>query len=176
VVPIHVPTLRERREDIPELIDFFLNKINREMGTSITALSTEARDLLIRHNWPGNVRELENTLTRAAVLASGPTLMPRDLALATQEPPPVAYAEMSLEDVVRMKLKEYFRQTGEVQPSDLYTLIIERIERPLIELTLERTNGNQLQAATILGINRNTLRKKISLLKITPRRSPEEPD
>jgi len=170
VVPLYVPPLRERREDIPELIDFFLNKINREMGTSISALSTEARDLLIRHNWPGNVRELENTLTRAAVLAAGPTLMPRDLALATQEPPPAAYAEMSLEEVVRMKLKEYFRQTGDVQPSDLYSLIMERIERPLIELTLERTNGNQLQAATILGINRNTLRKKISLLKIDPRR------
>jgi two-component system nitrogen regulation response regulator GlnG len=176
VVPIHVPPLRERREDIPELIDFFLDKINREMGTSIAALSTEARDLLTRHNWPGNVRELENTLTRAAVLAAGPTLMPRDLALATQEPPPAAYAEMSLEDVVRMKLKEYFRQTGDVQPSDLYSLIMERIERPLIELTLERTNGNQLQAATILGINRNTLRKKISLLKITPRRAAEKSD
>jgi two-component system nitrogen regulation response regulator GlnG len=176
VVPIHVPPLRERGEDISELIDFFLNKINTEMGTSITALSSEARDLLLRHNWPGNVRELENTLIRAAVLASGPTLMPRDLALATQEPAPAAYAEMSLEDIVRMKLQEYFRQTGEVQPSDLYSLIMERIERPLIELTLERTNGNQLQAATILGINRNTLRKKISLLKITPRRTPEKPD
>jgi two-component system nitrogen regulation response regulator GlnG len=176
VVPIQVPPLRERREDISELIDFFLNKINREMGTSITALSTEARDLLIRHNWPGNVRELENTLTRAAVLAAGQTLMPRDLALATQEPPPAAYADMSLEDVVRMKLKEYFRQTGEVQPSDLYSLIMERIERPLIELTLERTSGNQLHAATILGINRNTLRKKISLLKINPRRTAEKSD
>jgi two-component system nitrogen regulation response regulator GlnG len=176
VVPIHVPPLRERGEDISELIDFFLNKINTEMGTSITALSSEARDLLLRHNWPGNVRELENTLIRAAVLASGPTLMPRDLALATQEPAPAAYAEMSLEDVVRMKLQEYFSQTGEVQPSDLYSLIMERIERPLIELTLERTNGNQLQAATILGINRNTLRKKISLLKIAPRRTSERPD
>jgi two-component system nitrogen regulation response regulator GlnG len=176
VVPIHVPPLRERGEDISELIDFFHNKINTEMGTSITALSSEARDLLLRHNWPGNVRELENTLIRAAVLASGSTLMPRDLALATQEPAPAAYAEMSLEDVVRMKLQEYFRQTGDVQPSDLYSLIMERIERPLIELTLERTNGNQLQAATILGINRNTLRKKISLLKITPRRTPEKPD
>ena len=86
VVPIQVPPLRERRSDIPELIAFFLAKINREMGTSIAALSPDARDLLIRHNWPGNVRELENTLVRAAVLAAGPTLMPRDLALATQEP------------------------------------------------------------------------------------------
>ena len=116
------------------------------------------------------MRELENTLIRASVLAAGPTLMPRDFALATQEPTPATYGDMSLEEIVRLKLKEYFRQTGDVEPSDLYALIIERIERPLIELTLERTGGNQLQAAAILGINRNTLRKKIAALKITPRR------
>ncbi|MGH7786292.1 MAG: sigma-54-dependent transcriptional regulator [Candidatus Binatia bacterium] len=171
VVPMQVPPLRERRSDIPELINFFLAKINKEMGTTISALSAEARELLVRHNWPGNVRELENTLVRAAVLAAGPTLMPRDLALATQEPTPAVYGDMSLEEIVRLKLKEYFRQTGDVEPSDLYALIIERIERPLIELTLERTGGNQLQAAAILGINRNTLRKKIAALKITPRRA-----
>jgi two-component system nitrogen regulation response regulator GlnG len=170
VVPVLVPPLRERRSDIPALIDFFLDKVNREMGTKVAALSPDARELLVRHNWPGNVRELENTLVRAAVLASGMTLMPRDLALATQEPAPAVYGDLSLEDIVRLKLKEYFRQAGGVEPSDLYALIIERIERPLIELTLERTGGNQLQAAAILGINRNTLRKKIAALKITPRR------
>ena len=125
--------------------------------------------MLVRHNWPGNVRELENTLVRAAVLAAGPTLMPRDLALAAQEPTAGdAYGDMSLEDIVRLKLKEYFRQTGDVEPSDLYALIIERVERPLIELTLERTGGNQLQAAAILGINRNTLRKKIARAEDQP--------
>ena len=170
VVPVQVPPLRDRRGDIPELLTFFIDKINREMGTSITGISPEARDLLLRHNWPGNVRELENTLIRAAVLASGSTIMPRDLALAAQEPTPAMYGDMSLEEIVRLKLREYFRQTGDVEPSDLYALILERVERPLIELTLERTGGNQLQAAAILGINRNTLRKKISTLKITPRR------
>ena len=170
VVPVQVPPLRDRRSDIPELLTFFIDKINREMGTSITGISPEARDLLLRHNWPGNVRELENTLIRASVLASGSTIMPRDLALAAQEPTPAMYGDMSLEEIVRLKLREYFRQTGDVEPSDLYALILERVERPLIELTLERTGGNQLQAAAILGINRNTLRKKISTLKITPRR------
>jgi two-component system nitrogen regulation response regulator GlnG len=173
VVPILVPPLRERRSDIPELIDFFLNQINAEMGTSITAISPEARDLLLRHSWPGNVRELENTLIRAAVLAAGPTLMPRDLALAAQESPTLLPEALSLEDVIRMKLAEYFRQAGDTDPSDLHSLIVERVERPLIELTLERTRGNQLHAAAILGINRNTLRKKITTLKITvPRGAP----
>ncbi len=173
VVPITVPPLRQRRGDIPELVAYFIEKINREMGTNITGVSSEARAMLNTHSWPGNVRELENTLVRAAVLAPGPTLMPRDLALATREATVTAYDDMSLEEIVRLKLKEYFRQTRDVEPTDLYPLIIERIERPLIELTLERTQGNQLKAAALLGINRNTLHKKILQLKITPRRRVE---
>ena len=173
VVPITVPPLRQRRGDIPELVAYFIEKVNREMGTSITGVSPEAQAVLNGHDWPGNVRELENTLVRAAVLAPGPTLMPRDLALATRETTVAAYDDMSLEEVVRLKLKEYFRQTRDVEPTDLYALIMERVERPLIELTLDRTRGNQLKAASILGINRNTLHKKISELKITPKRRPE---
>ena len=170
VVPIQVPPLRQRRGDIPELVAYFIEKINREMGTQITGVSVEARAMLNDHNWPGNVRELENTLVRAAVLAPGLTLMPRDLALATRDTAVTVYDDLSLEEVVRLKLKDYFRQTHDVDPTDLYQLIMERVERPLIELTLDRTNGNQLKAAAILGINRNTLHKKISELKITPKR------
>jgi two-component system, NtrC family, nitrogen regulation response regulator GlnG len=174
VVPILVPPLRERREDIPDLISFFLEKVNRELGTTVTGVSPEARSLLAQHHWPGNVRELENTLVRAAVLAPGPTLMPRDLALAAGTTAPPAYDDLSLEDIVRLKLTEYFRQTRAVELTDLYNLILGRIERPLIELVLERANGNQLKAAAMLGINRNTLRKKITDLKIEiRRRSPE---
>ena len=115
----HVPPLRERRGDIPELVAYFLDKINREMGTHITGVSPEARAMLIAHDWPGNVRELENTLVRAAVLAPGPTLMPRDLALGdARDATATAYDDMSLEDVVRLKLKEYFRQTRDVEPTD----------------------------------------------------------
>ncbi|MBP1686292.1 MAG: two component, sigma54 specific, transcriptional regulator, Fis family [Deltaproteobacteria bacterium] len=170
VVPITVPPLRQRRGDIPDLVNYFITKINREMSTNITGISPEARAILNAHEWPGNVRELENTLVRAAVLAPGPTLMPRDLALATHEAATITHDDLSLEDVVRLKLKEYFRQTRDVELTNLYPLIMERIERPLIELTLERTQGNQLKAAALLGINRNTLHKKITQLKITPTR------
>jgi len=173
-VPISVPPLRQLRGDIPELVDYFIAKINREMGTSITGISAEARAMLNTHAWPGNVRELENTLVRAAVLAPGPTLMPRDLALATHDAAATTYDDLSLEDVVRLKLREYFRQTREIELTNLYPLIMERIERPLIELTLERTHGNQLKAAAMLGINRNTLHKKITDLKIVPKRTAEE--
>ncbi len=170
VVPITVPPLRQRRGDIPALIDYFVQKVNREADTRVAGVSAEARAALCKHDWPGNVRELENTLLRAAVLAPGPTLMPHDLALAAAEPAPARHDDLSLEEVVRLKLAEYFRQTGDVDPANLYTLIMERVERPLIELTLERTRGNQLRAASILGINRNTLHKKITDLQITPKR------
>ncbi|HVN87530.1 MAG TPA: sigma-54 dependent transcriptional regulator [Candidatus Binatia bacterium] len=170
VVPILVPPLRERREDIPELITFFIDKVNRELGTSITGVSNDAQQILVHHHWPGNVRELENTLVRAAVLAPGPTIMPHDLALAAGTAPVPSYDNLSLEDIVRHKLAEYFRQTRTVELTDLYSLILGRVERPLIELVLERAHGNQLKAAAMLGINRNTLRKKITDLKIDIKR------
>ncbi|MFQ5667117.1 MAG: nitrogen regulation protein NR(I) [Candidatus Binatia bacterium] len=170
VVPITLPPLRERRGDIPDLVAYFIDKINREMNTEITGVSEEARAMLQAYAWPGNVRELENTLVRAAVLAPGPTLMPRDLSLATPNTTVTAYDDMSLQDVVRLKLQEYFRQAHAAELTNLYARVIERVERPLIELTLEHTQGNQLKAAALLGINRNTLHKKITDLKIAPRR------
>ncbi len=170
VVPVTVPALRERRGDIPELVDYFLDKINREMGTGISGVARDTLDLLVHHDWPGNVRELENTLIRAAVLAAGSTLMPTDLALARREPAPPQGGDLQLEDLIRLRLADYFRDSS-VDPHDLYDRIIERVEKPLLELTLERTNGNQLRAAAILGINRNTLHKKITQLRIEPRRS-----
>src|SRR5581483_6935654 len=124
VVRIVVPPLRDRRGDIPELIEFFIDKVNRDLGTAIVGVSNEARDLLLRHSWPGNVRELENALLRAAVLARGRTLVGADFSL----------------------------------------------EGPLIEVVLERAGGNQVKAAEMLGINRNTLRKKITELGIEVRR------
>jgi DNA-binding NtrC family response regulator len=81
-----VPPLRDRRADIPELIDFFVDKVNRTLGTSIVGVTDEARELLIHHAWPGNVRELENTLLRAAVLARGRTLLPDDFSLSGSKP------------------------------------------------------------------------------------------
>lgn len=167
VVPITLPPLRQRREDIPELISYFIEKINREMSTSVTGVSSEAQALLVHNPWPGNVRELENALLRAAVLAPGRMLTPADLSLPTTEPTlPENFAELSLEEVVRRKLRPYFQHPSPLSLSDLHASIIGQVEKPLIELTLEYTGGNQLKAAELLGINRNTLRKKINDLKI----------
>jgi two-component system nitrogen regulation response regulator GlnG len=171
VIPIRLPALRERRGDIALLIGYFIDKINREMGLQISGVSPDAQNLLEEHSWPGNVRELENTLIRAAVLSSGPILFPKDFTL--QNKPASATLEvdqLSLEEIIRHKLTDYFRRMEGVDVDNLYSLVIERVERPLIELTLRRTKGNQIRAAQILGINRNTLRKKIADLRIELKR------
>jgi two-component system, NtrC family, nitrogen regulation response regulator GlnG len=166
--------MRQRREDIPELIAYFIEKVNQEMKTSVTGVSAEAEALLVRHPWAGNVRELENVLVRAAVLAPGRMLTPSDLSLpSTESQLPENFAELSLEETVRRKLQSYFHQSAAMPLTDLHALIIGQVEKPLIELTLEYTGGNQLKAAELLGINRNTLRKKITEFKITPKRSVE---
>lgn len=173
VIPIHLPPLRERRGDIPLLIGYFLDKINREMGLQISGVSPEAQRMLEEHSWPGNVRELENTLIRGAVLSSGPILFPRDFSLQSNPPPATLEVDqLSLEEIIRHKLEDYFRRTEGVDIDNLYTLVIERVERPLIELTLKKTRGNQIRAAQILGINRNTLRKKITDLGIEFKKDP----
>jgi two-component system nitrogen regulation response regulator GlnG len=162
-----LPPLRQRREDISELITYFLDKINRSMGTSVTGISADAQAVLLQYPWPGNIRELENVLLRASVLAPGRMLTVADLSLPqTETSVPEDVSELTLAEVVRQKLKPYFQQSSGVVPTDLYASIIEQIEKPLIELTLEYTGGNQLKAADVLGINRNTLRKKITDLKI----------
>ena len=171
VIPIVLPPLRQRRGDIAMLIGYFIEKINREMGLQISGISPEAQKALEEYSWPGNVRELENTLIRAAVLSSGPILFPKDFTLQSQTATaPLQVDTLSLEEIIRHKLEDYFRRTEGVDLDNLYALVIERVERPLIELTLKKTRWNQIRAAQLLGINRNTLRKKITDLRIELKR------
>ncbi|MBI4529132.1 MAG: sigma-54-dependent Fis family transcriptional regulator [Deltaproteobacteria bacterium] len=171
VIPIYLPPLRERKGDIPLLVAHFIEKIRRDMGAQISGVSPDALRLLEEHTWPGNVRELENTLIRAAVLSPGPILFPKDIALHPKESLAVPELDgLSLEELLHHKLEDYFRRTEGVDVDNLYSLVVERVERPLIELTLKKTGGNQIRAAQILGINRNTLRKKILELHITPKK------
>ena len=168
VVPITLPPLRQRREDIPELTTYFLDNITQEVGTSATGITPEAQALLTNYAWPGNVRELENTLLRAAVLSPGPVLTPADFSLPqTKIPLPAHLAELSFEEIVQRQLTTYLQQPALLEAGNLHAVIISQVEKPLIELVLDHTRGNQLKAAEILGINRNTLRKKMTDLKIT---------
>src|SRR5262245_40609512 len=170
VVRITVPPLRDRRADIPELIDFFIDKVNRTLGTSIVGITDEARELLVRHSWPGNVRELENTLLRAAVLARGRTLLAEDFTLSGTKAAGDGHT-LGLEDAVRRRVWELLETEGTSGAGTLYDTVLAAIERPLIALVLERVGGNQVKAAEVLGINRNTLRKKITDLGIAVRKA-----
>lgn len=173
VVPIRVPPLRQRRADIPELVRYFLRKISLELGTNVTGVSAEAMTLLLEHSWPGNVRELENTLIQAAVLAPAPILMPHDLGLGDKASGRPRGEVQSIEEHVVACLRELFEGAPPPGPRNLYAWLMKRVERPLLEFALERTGGNQLRAAALLGINRNTLHKKMSQLEIPLRRERE---
>jgi two-component system nitrogen regulation response regulator GlnG len=160
VVPMHLPSLRERREDIRVLAEHFTARYAQDLAGAPRSLADETISVLLRHKWPGNVRELENAVKRALVLGSGTVLTPEDFAFI-REPETVKRAT-TLDELVRREADtELERGSPEV-----YRSLIERVERPMIEAALARTEGNQIKAAALLGINRNTLRKKIVDLDI----------
>lgn len=162
VIPINLPPLRQRREDIPELTDYFIAKAVREMGAQTHSISAEAREKLHDYDWPGNVRELENTVLRAALLSRGAAIQADDLELVRSASKPAAVNDdASLSDLIYRRLAEMVGEDG-AEPRDLHQRIVSELEKPLIELALERARGNQVQAARILGLNRNTLRKKLA--------------
>ncbi len=167
VVPIHLVPLRERKEDIPLLVEYFLNKTCAEMECPPKQCTSDALRLLSEYSWPGNVRELENTLKRAVILSSDPLLTCEDFSgLKVREGAAGRNEELSLEALVEMKLRSSLGNLDKMESGDLYGLVLEQMERPLIRFVLEKTRGNQVKAADILGINRNTLRKKIQELDI----------
>ena len=166
VVPMHIPALRERREDIPVLAHHFIERYADELANGACFLSEEAVEVLEGCDWPGNVRELENCIKRALVLATGDVLTPDDFAFLRD--PGVRSAGPSLDGLVRSEVTEALAQGD----PDLYRTLLERVERPVLETVLRQTDGNQIRAAALLGINRNTLRKKIVELGIAlPERS-----
>jgi two-component system nitrogen regulation response regulator GlnG len=171
VVPIRLPPLRERVEDIPELVRHFLTLAFSE-GLPQKSIDGPAMERLKRHRWPGNVRELENLVRRLAALYSQEVIsidvIEAELAGApvNGEVPGIPDNE-GLAQSVERHLRGYFGSHGEaLPPSGVYDRVLREVERPLIMLTLEATRGNQIKAAQILGLNRNTLRKKIRELDI----------
>jgi two-component system nitrogen regulation response regulator GlnG len=162
VVPVEVPPLRERREDIPTLMDHFLDRYDEELTGGGHAFAQETVDALAVHEWPGNVRELENAVKRALVLASSDVLTPEDFDFLADGRRSQTAADATLAELVR---EEVDAALAEERP-EIYRSILAELERPLIETVLKKTGGNQIKAAALLGINRNTLRKKISELEI----------
>ncbi len=165
VATLRLPPLRAHVEDIPDLVHTFLLRAHRE-GLPAKAIDTAALDRLKAHRWPGNVRELENLVRRMCALYPEQMITARIVERELFEQSASAEAgetSASLSDLVRAHLTAYFAaQEGGVPPPGLYERVIEAVERPLVSLTLAATRGNQLRAADVLGLNRNTLRKKIA--------------
>jgi two-component system nitrogen regulation response regulator GlnG len=173
VVTIPLPPLRERREDLPLLVEHFLRRFSRELGKNITRATPETLEILQRHPWPGNLRELQSVLKQALLQASGSVLVPDFLPAALRglgkspmpdgAPPPPRPTFPDWEGFLDERLL-----AGSL---DLHAEWLALAERYLFTRVLHQTRGNQLQAAKILGISRNCLRAKIRTLGITIGRS-----
>ena len=148
MIPIEVPPLRERREDIPLLVMHFLEALNRDRGTKIESISDRALEVLLRHDWPGNVRELENLMERITVLRGGGDLDVDDLPESLRRMPAAAF-------------------DGEAIPGGdeaTSASAVDRFQSDLIRDALARSGGNKKEAAEFLGLNRTTLIEKIKKL------------
>jgi len=174
VFQLRVPSLAERKEDIPLLADHFLHKYCRLLSRPARSFSNEALEVLSSRTWKGNVRELDNFVQRLAVLSSGKLLrreeIVRELAKTDGVPDP---SSAPMEHLIENRIREFVDMLGQAIYSEtgLYELFLQQVERPLLRVVLKAAGGNQLRAAQILGINRNTLRKKITKLSLEPKKT-----
>jgi two-component system nitrogen regulation response regulator GlnG len=180
VVPLRLPALRDRAEDVPDLVRHFVRHAVGE-GLDAKRFDGEALELLKAYPWPGNVRELENVVRRVMALYPQDVItreiIDNELRIESPEPTsPQGSTSMgpaTIAQSVEENMRRYFAGFGEdLPPSGLYQRVLEEVEYPLILAALTATRGNQIKAADLLGLNRNTLRKKIRELGVTVYRSP----
>lgn len=181
VVPLPLPALRERPEDIAPLVAHFMRSASSR-GLTPKQLDASAMQALAEYRWPGNIRELEHTIYRVCALALPHAVRAADIASLLQAAPTATIEKVhtlpvqasgndvipqSIESYLQAQLKQYFAaHEGGLPAPGLYDRLLARVEKPLIIQTLRATGGNQIRAAEILGINRNTLRKKMRELNI----------
>ena len=168
VVTIALPPLRSRREDIPRLIDFFCDRFNSENAKSLRKISKEMLNVLVRYPWPGNVRELENAIERAVVLSRSDTftedLLPTAIRAFAQQGRASTTSESI--DALTRRLAEQSISELQLRDGQIYDMVVRQVEKSLIEKALTHCHGVKIKAADFLGINRNTLNKKVKELGI----------
>ncbi|HZL34997.1 MAG TPA: sigma 54-interacting transcriptional regulator [Tepidisphaeraceae bacterium] len=168
VVSVYLPPLRNRREDIPRLIDFFLDKYNAMNARSLRRISRDMLNVLLRYPWPGNVRELENAIERAVVLSRDEDFTEDLLPLSVRMFAAQRRTNQTSETIGQLsgRLADQAVADYEMREGEIYQLVIDQIEHALIEKALARCGGVKTKAADYLGINRNTLNKKVKELGI----------
>lgn len=160
VVSIHLPPLQERKEDIPLLVTHFLKKFSQELDRAEPTVALTTLKELQAHPWLGNVRELENVIKRALVLSKGDLIGPDDIQLSSERSPYAHYHEHEQIEALLEELAERAFTAGEQDD------VLSKLEHVLILKALRRTGGNQAEAANLLGINRNTLRNRMTTYRI----------
>lgn len=163
VVPIYLPPLRERREDVHQLATQFLSLYSQQNNRSVTRIAPEAIEALESYSWPGNVGELQNYIERAVVMAQGDELM-HDLlpgiVRGESATPTTTFRRFDFESLAEQLVHEGL-STADEEAEDLHSRVVDRVEREVIAQVLAQCEGVQTKAAQRLGINRNTLHKKI---------------
>ena len=163
VVEINIPTLRERKEDIPFIIDHYIAECNQEMNKNIRGISKLALKKIMRYNWPGNVNELKNAVKHAVAMCRGVSILVEDLPPNVIREKSLNFKEevrnLSFESLVKSEISQLKMES---KKSDYYFEIISKMEKELIRQVLEMTNGKKVDTAEILGISRNTLRAKMN--------------
>ncbi len=164
VVTVYMPPLRHRSEDIPLLVDYFVNKLNREYGKNIKKVSPDVIKHLVDYRWPGNIRELENSIRAAVVMSKKNVLLPDNFDLfRTEEKVPARNAggPFGHYDEILHNIVDPMFNDSVIVDSGLYKNVMGRLERSLIDIVLNKVGGSQTKAAKLLGISRNTLRTRM---------------
>jgi len=166
IMSITLPPLREHKEDIKELAEYFFHLYNRQLGTNVSHIDPSMFEKLVSYSWPGNVRELANTINRSLILCKGEVMDAEDIIFDVEGEATTFANEEELENILAKMLAPLFTDILRLWGRGLHSNLLEKIEKFIIQKALIETRGNQVQAAKLLGISRNTLRNRIEKYRL----------
>ena len=166
IMPIMLPPLREHKEDIKELTEYFFHLYNQQLGTNVSHIDPSVSEKLVSYHWPGNVRELANTINRSLILCKGEVMTAEDIIFDVEGEAASFANEEELENTLAKMLAPLFTHILQFWGKGIHSNLLEKIEKFLVQKALAETKGNQVQASKLLGISRNTLRHRIEKYRL----------